>query len=592
LRPRHPGSCWTEDCLGAATAFLAGALGFYLTSFLLFASGIPLTPLHGWLIPGIGAVYYALCGGPGAPAKLARRALAFFCAVTVVGAAFAFLSARFYDLSWDGMAIAQERILALTLGWNPVRDPHFQEGTRLLAGTVPGKYPPGVAADNATGFPQLVSAALALTTGSLSAGKAVTALLAVLAFLSVWGCVGRLGFKLWGGFWFSVAVSLHPVAIYQSSSYYLDGCVASLFSSLLFLALVLARQPSLLLWGAVASAFLLLSASKTSGFWYGALLITTLSGTRLWANPRQWRPVLFFLFLGILGGAGIRGLAGLRIPQPSWKTVEDLQAMTDRRTEGFGVGSGSFGWSQLAELDPLRGFLLSHASVTAPMPSRPELKPPFWFTRPELSVFEDLSPDPRSGGFGPLYSGALLAGVWTAVVSLLRRPAPPVWTWLPLVPVVGSLWFTQSWWARWAPQGWLLPLLLVFPCLIHEPRPSRPWPVGFAWWTLATCLLNSCLILVFYSLGCIRSQRVVEQQLSFLRNLPSPLELHWAKFPAPRLWLGWQQIPFEKTPEDPPRPRLVLLRSDTRVALPPDWQQLPLPTKERKEWEKRRLFEL
>ena len=41
------------------------------------------------------------------------------------------VAAQFDDLSFDGMNVRIESVLGLSAGWNPVKDPTFQEGTRL-----------------------------------------------------------------------------------------------------------------------------------------------------------------------------------------------------------------------------------------------------------------------------------------------------------------------------------------------------------------------------------------------------------------------------------------------------------------------------
>jgi hypothetical protein len=176
-------------------------------------------------------------------------------------------------------------------------------------------------------------------------------------------------------------------------------------------------------------------------------------------------------------------------------------------------------------------------------------------------------------------------------VLLLGR-APPLVTLFPMVPVLLSVGLSQTWWARWAPQGWLFPVVLILPVLAA----ARKQPVGNCWilllLTLFTGLLNSMLILLFYSVGCVKAQRVLHDQLVFLKTLPQPLQVHMPIFLSNRVWLIREGLEFSLLPAEPPRPRLLLHRTSTRIALPTRFQMdNDLSPVIRREWEKRNLIE-
>jgi hypothetical protein len=126
--------------------------------------------------------------------------------------------------------------------------------------------------------------------------------------------------------------------------------------------------------------------------------------------------------------------------------------------------------------------------------------------------------------------------------------------------------------AAWRDQGpgrrWILPLLSLF-----------------------TGLLNSVLILLFYSVGCVKAQRVLNSQLAFLKTLPQPLSVEMPKFRSNRIWLRRNGIDFEEVSSPPPPPRMVLKKSATRVALPPDWRSQVPPDFPVELWKKENLLQ-
>ena len=202
-----------------------------------------------------------------------------------------------------------------------------------------------------------------------------------------------------------------------------------------------------------------------------------------------------------------------------------------------------------------------------------------------------LSPDPRAGGFGPLYGGCLLLALASFGLILLGR-APPAAALFPIFPVFLSVGLTQTWWARWAPQGWLLPICLILPVVVawRDKGPGRRWILPFL--TLFTGLLNSVLLLLFYAVGCVKAQRLLDAQLELLKTLPQPLQVHIPTFLSNRVWFIRNGIEYSLLNEEPSKPRLLLHRTSTRVALPKGFSpESNLPADICREMEKRKLLE-
>ena len=567
---------------------LGGCLGLYIATLILFAFGVSITPWHGlaFLVPA-GICSWLSVSGP------ARAQKSFLVVVVslILCSILALVAAQFDDLSWDGMNARIESVLALSSGWNPVKDPTFQEGARL-AETNPylrGSFV--VQSGYQYSFGNLLAAYLANLTGNLNAGKAVTPILAAASFGIAFGGLASLVLPAGWCLALALLVALNPVAIYQTSSYYIDGHTGSLFSAMLFSALRLLRG-GLNAEGLIALvvSFLGLSASKTSGLFYGIIIDLIFLVFYAATHLKNLRPMLFFLAVSALitwpTGMLFRKVGGF----PAL-TMEYLKTATNPATAGYGVGDRSHGQDAMLKLDRVQIFVMSYFAPSGSMPDRVETKFPFYFNRRELSLFEDLSPDPRAGGFGPLYGGCLLLAMASFGLTLLGR-APPAAAFFPIFPVLLSVGCTQTWWARWAPQGWLLPVCLLLPALAawSKQGPGRRWIVPFL--TIFTGLLNSILIFLFYSVGCVKSQKVLNSQLAFLKTQPQPLSIHMPKFLSNRIWFIRNGIGYSLLSADPPVPRLLLHRTSSRVGLPAGFRpETDLPPETRRVWEKRNLLE-
>jgi hypothetical protein len=571
-------------------SLLTGLLWLYITTLGLFAVGISITPWHGiaFVLPALGAGYLALTGS--SPVLRVKKSAVVLGINLAACGLLALISAQFDDLSWDGMNVRIESVLGLSAGWNPVKDPSFQEGVKL-AETNPylrGSFV--VQSGYQYSLGNLLSAYLAKITGSLNAGKAITPILVFASFGICFGAFRALSLRSGWCWALSLMAALNPVCIYQSSSYYIDGHTGALFTAMLFSALRLLLCP-MSIDGVLAlvSAFLGLSAAKTSGLLYGVVIDVVFLGFYALTHLKNLKPILIFVGISAMVtwpiGMMFRKVGGF--PDLS---MAYLQSATNLATAGYGVGGGASEVQALLKMDKLQMFLVSYFAPSDSIPKKLETKFPFYFNRRELALFEDLSPDPRAGGFGPLYGGCLLLALGSFGLLLLGR-APPLASLFPIVPILLSVGLTQTWWARWAPQGWLIPVALILPLLAawkNQP-PGKRWILPFL--SLFTGLLNSILILLFNSVGCVKAQRVLNDQLAYLQSLPQPLQVHMPMFLSNRIWLIREDLKFELIPEVPAKPRIKLHRTETRIPLPTNWEENLGIGPKVAEWRKRKLVE-
>jgi len=568
-------------------ALLSGCLGLYLATLGLFALGVSITPWHGlaFLVPAWVAGMVSLSGS-----GRARKSFLLLGGIVVLCGFLAAIASRFDDLSWDGMNARIESVLGLSAGWNPVKDPTFQEGVRLAEANPYLRGSFVVQAGYQYSFGNLLAAYLANLTGSLNAGKAVTPILAAASFGIAYGGLTALALPIGWCLSLALLAALNPVAIYQSSSYYIDGHTGSLFTAMLFSALrLLVTRLNTDGLVALVISFLGLSASKTSGLFYGIIIDVVFLGFYAVLHLKNLRPMVLLVAISALVTWPV-GLLFRKVGGFPALSIEYLKTATNPATAGYGVGDQSYGQNAMLKLDRAQIFVMSYFAPSASMPAKVEAKFPFYFNRRELSSFEDLTPDPRAGGFGPLYGGTLLL-VLASLGFLLLGRAPPLASFFPVVPILISVGLTQTWWARWAPQGWLIPLALLLPVVSAWQKEPPGWRWIAPFLAIFTGLLNSVLILLFYTVGCIKSQRILNSQLAFLKTLPQPLTVHMPVFLSNRTWFIREGIVSQALEAPPPRPRIRLTRTKTTVPLPANWEeQLNQPSLVR-EWRKRMLIE-
>jgi hypothetical protein len=135
--------------------------------------------------------------------------------------------------------------------------------------------------------------------------------------------------------------------------------------------------------------------------------------------------------------------------------------------------------TNLGESNRVTRFLVSNFSQSEFVrpPSSTRLKFPLWIARDELRCCYAGS---EAGGFGPLYGAMLLlAGVgglslWASRST--RRLGGIVLT-VGAGVLVSVFVHSETWWARYVPQAWLLPMLVMIPSLA-SPRRSFQWLLG------------------------------------------------------------------------------------------------------------------
>lgn len=374
------------------------------------------------------------------------------------------IASAFPDNSWDGLAYQQEGVLRLAAGWNPATESSIRYGLGQV-----------LYLDHYPQASWITSAAVLTATGHIEAGKLfnLTLMIAAASFcLSVLLRLTRLP-VVWASA-LSALIALNPVFVYQSTTFYVDSLVASSLTVVVagLVMFVAARR-----WRALAIALLAVSLAvnlKFTAAVYVAVLLG-LAGTIVWWRhgfQTAWR------FGSAAAAASIGGIVVLGYVPYVHNLVEHRDPFYPATPKHGLLDTTTLVPANLRQADRITRFLVSSFSRSEPVRSPQSTRVKF-----PLSVGSEerrglYSADLESGGFGPLYGALLLLAGVAGLALVIRRSTRSTGGVVLLIAgcVIATMFVhRETWWARYIPQAWLLPMLVAIPSLGAVRR-------SFQWW--------------------------------------------------------------------------------------------------------------
>jgi hypothetical protein len=544
---------WSDLSLlsGILILFFVGSL--FAISSLLFLFGLPVLKPTSYF----GIVTAVFCGWRIAlkhfTARTFIRALLVFAATLTISIV---LGSLFFDVSWDGQTYHQEAVIQLANGWNPVFE-------KALSNNGSETY--AYLWARVLCFPkaqEIAQACLYLTTHRIESAKAINLLLLSAAFYLTFSCL--YGFKEIGlsrSLFFAAIAALNPVTISQSLTFYVDGALAS--ASLCFLSLMVLffRKPQNYLAFILALMAVYFINIKFTGIIFfgvgaaGFMVIAFLN--RQWDRLKNGFVIfaLSFVFGVFIFGYNPYVINSREHGHPFYplmgreKTLVDFMsdrpAGFDRRNRFERLAISLFAKPTIGE----------EAKITFPL----------MFTKKEL--FEFFYPDVKCGGFGPLFSGILVLSLVGLSSGLTNFRENKNFYLVILFLVFSVLIHPECWFARYAPQLWLVPILsFAFLGFNRKTCSVRPWVAA----GMALVFFNVSLIGLPYAYRQLKSSHTVQEQLKELSRRKMPLNVDFFQFRSNRIRLNEYQISYIESQDIPVSNRAVFFGSPTRVK-PTDW---------------------
>ncbi len=508
---------------------LAFPCSLLLVSSTLFFLGVPISWFHVPLAVAMAAGF----GWWGVrfyfPQRRIRIFMLLFGSAAISFVLFALVSSRIYDISWDGQTYHAEGIEQLANGWNPfLESPRGGPEFRFNSGVYASSFHLSYSSKGAW----ICAAALYKLTGSFEAGKAFHLTLILASFLVWFAALSTFrNIKSSWALILSFLLAFNPVSICQMFTYYVDGLLSSLLGIAVGMLILIYRRPDRFKMAVLALDVILAINVKLNGTLYIAILA---GGSGLFyllaKKARRLELAAWIMAGGILGG-GFAGFSpyvtqfvekfvatgNLFYPYASWTSV-------------VGISSPEIFGNNLDRARMLAVSLFSKSEVRI-IPFK--LKLPFTFSRDELQVFG--FPDVRVGGFGPLFSGAIVISIVILGVLLWKNRwrlvcAAHLLVLMTLI-LISAVSLQENWNARYAPQVWLLPLVTAMLALLIRPRGISRW-LTFA--LLVVLCANNLLISYKYTTFTLTNSALTASQLAMLKKQEQPIPAKFGFFHAIR----------------------------------------------------------
>jgi hypothetical protein len=506
---------------GAASLCWLGLL--YVGVVLGFSLGLGASPALAPSVTGVALVaawWFARRSG-----LATRHAIGAAAATAAVIAGGLALAAIFMDLTWDGQWYHQTAVYEMAAGWNPLRDPMHDFGRHSWNLWVL-HYAKG---------PWYMALAIYAATGSIEIAKAASAIAPAIALLVVLAAALDFGLERRWAILVALVTALNPVTTCGIVTHQVDGILVSLMACTVAAGMCVLRRPRWLPALVVFVSATLCMNTKFTGLVYLCFFFLAGGLYCLWR-----RRDLILRYAGLVVAALVVGTVVLGFNPYVTNTVY--------RGHPFYPMQGSAAYPSLADRgrDPIelyetprnmmgRSRILRLAYGVFGKPGTPpyvtkdaEFMWPFAVTWRDFGLY--YFHDVRIGGFGPLFSGALLLALALAAVGCARRVVPPSLLLLLGGAIVASLLVsTHTWWARYGPHLWWLPIVPVAAALRAG---GAPWLRRAAAAIALLLLADALLVGAVHMRWEWRSTQALRAQLSDLRQA-GPLTVDLAYFDVP-----------------------------------------------------------
>ena len=368
------------------------------------------------------------------PAKVLGVAVAFI----ALCAAAMYIESFFVDEFHDSRQYHGTAVIAFKDGWNPVETRLVKEWDEAYASASwkPISY-----------FPKsqwMLRTALYATVGDLDASKCPSILMWILLCIMTHAFLRRtLGMNRWISILATITIVTNPVIMTQLFTGYVDGTLATVFTLYVILMIdyvMTGRRKRL-----HQSAWLLcyLIGLKFTGLVYVVVFCFCVFLLLLFKNRRQAGSCALISTL-----SGVIAFAAFGYNPYITNIIEDGNPFYYAYSPGKPDVLNKMADRDFLEQNRIMTFIISYASVSDPK----NAKSPRYFWSSDS--WEYRGPDARFGGFGPFYLIFVAVGL---VLILLVRVGWGLWA---VSFCLATVFITSAcWWARLAPQAWLIPCI-------------------------------------------------------------------------------------------------------------------------------------
>jgi hypothetical protein len=174
------------------------------------------------------------------------------------------------------------------------------------------------------------------------------------------------------------------------------------------------------------------------------------------------------------------------------------------------------------------------------------LKVPFWISKDELKVFRNS--DVRVGGFGVWFSGAFVLSGLLLIYFLFKNKKEAlkllyIWALFLIITLVNP----QSWWARYVPFLWFIPVLTAYWCLKEKNYLLRLGAKILIFVLLVNVLLIF-LVLIPFQINVSQDRAAYSEEMKQINEESFlPVKIDLIKLGANRIYFLEKKVSFVET---------------------------------------------
>lgn len=386
----------------------------------------------------------------------------------------------FYDVSYDGQWYHQETVLQLKNGYNPVyqnlpvpADELANTNTALwcsgpdpIANYVKPDKPvvniKFLAVNYFSKGSEIIEAAIYKMTNRIETGKAVNGMMIMASFflcLSLLYKIDRIGkYKKW---LLAILLSFNPIAVTQLLGFCVDGNMACLLLCLLVISCLLFIEMNtyyLFLLGSII--IMLVNIKFTSLIFTGiygiALVVVLLAYKKIAVLKKVLIAGIFSAVVGIVCCGFNPYITNVIKKHNVFYGSDDVRAVTETLEPALFRNHNSIE-TFILSLSAHQGWNSANKKTVWQIP-----KIPFTFNKEDILDAKDGQQE--LSAFGPFFSGALLISIAIFILAFIKFRATRAFKYAAgaiLVTLFTVLITPYSWWARYVPQFWLIPVIIL-----------------------------------------------------------------------------------------------------------------------------------
>lgn len=466
-----------------------------------------------------------------------------------------FIAGLIYDTSADGLVYHQEAVYQLKNGWNPVYE--------ILPDSVSqamwiNHYPRGA---------EIPQSAIYSITNSIETGKATNLFLLFAGFFLTTAAllkIKRLSIR--HASLLSLLFTLNPVCINQIFTFYLDGQVSNLLLCFLAVSVLFVCKQNKYYLLLLFSIIIITANLKFTAVIFS--VIFSISLAIYFFITRAKKAGVRTLCSCVVGGLFAILLVGYN---PYVKNTinyhHPFYPLMGKGSIDIIKESYPIGFAEKGQLEKFYISLFSHTDNEGSWPweeRTPTLKIPFSINRVDIN--NARTEDTRIAGFGPFFSGIFILSLILFIISGLffkkQYPVNRKILYCIISILISVSIIPEAWWARYVPQFWLVPLLMIISLEFINHKAIRLLKWGL--YILLSINISFSLLSIPYRL-LMSSQ--LTYQLSQFKASKQEIMVKWGNARSNRIRFIEKGIPFKE--EDLSEDKSVeIVGSDSRAIMP------------------------